>query len=377
MSTEPVLFRTEGSGAKKVGHATLSSEASLNSLTHRMLELLHPQLQAWAQDDSIAAVVIDGAGLKAFCAGGDVRQLHDTIVGNKPELADEFFEREYRLDYAIHTYPKPLIVWGHGIVMGGGIGLLSGASHRVVTETTKLAMPEITIGLYPDVAGSYFLNRTPEGVGLFLGLTGARINAADALFTKLGNVFIQNASKEAALKALTQIPWTADPTANKVLVNHCFAEFEQASYALLPKSELAPRAEGLRKLSEARDVQTYLAQLEAAAGEDVYLQTALKMLKAGCPVSARVTFAQIHRARGLSLEECFATELTMSMQCARHPDFAEGVRALLISKDNKPNWSFKSLDSVPDSLVETHFTWPLKAQPNPFLKNQPNSLRKM
>ncbi|NNC55605.1 MAG: enoyl-CoA hydratase/isomerase family protein, partial [Pseudomonadales bacterium] len=194
-TNQAVLFTELPAGSdKKIGHATLNSPASLNSLTTEMVELLLAKLLQWAQDSRLACVVISGAGDKAFCAGGDVQALRNSAIakpGGPCLEAETFFAREYRLDYTIHTFNKPLLVWGNGIVMGGGLGILAGASHRVVTETSRFAMPEVTIGLYPDVGGSHFLNLMPGETGRFLALTGASFNAADALYTGLADYFLQ------------------------------------------------------------------------------------------------------------------------------------------------------------------------------------------
>ena len=175
----------------KIVEIQLNAERSLNALTLDMIDLIQPKLDAWKEDDSVVCVLFDSAGEKAFCAGGDVVNLYKSMVGEgDPNFPTDFFTREYILDHTIHTYPKPIICWGNGIVMGGGMGLMNGCSHRVVTEKTHMAMPEVTIGLYPDVGGSWFLNHMPGRTGLFLGLTGNRMNAADALFLGLADRFI-------------------------------------------------------------------------------------------------------------------------------------------------------------------------------------------
>jgi len=209
---EAVLLGTIATASGHVfGHATLNAPASLNALSLEMVDRLNPQLQAWADDARVAGVVLDAMGDKAFCAGGDVLALHRSITatpaGGVPQDAAAFFEREYRLDHRIHTFPKPLLCWGHGIVMGGGIGLLAGASHRVVTARTKLAMPEITIGLYPDVGGSWFLGRAPGRCGLFLALTGAPLNASDACFAGLADIQLRHEDHGAVLEAIAGAQW--------------------------------------------------------------------------------------------------------------------------------------------------------------------------
>ncbi|MBS1982696.1 MAG: enoyl-CoA hydratase/isomerase family protein [Bdellovibrionales bacterium] len=360
--TASVLFRQSG----QVAYATLNSEATLNSLTMDMIVQLHPQLEAWAKDSSVAMVVLLGAGEKAFCAGGDIRKLHESITSGKPEGAELFFEREYKLDQYIHNYSKPLLVWGNGIVMGGGLGLMAGAGYRVVTETTKMAMPEITIGLYPDVGASQFLNRMPPGMGLFLGLTGARLNAADCLESGLGNVFVARADREGLFATLEALKWTNDVTTNKSLINHALRPFETKAQSLLPSSELRKHAElihGFTKFERVEDVAEFFKTIDT---QDAWLGFAKKSFLSGSPTSAKVIFEQIRRTRGLSLRECFALEMAMSTQFALHKDLAEGIRALLIDKDNRPQWSAPTLGDVTEQIVNEHFRWPHASRPNPL-----------
>ena len=186
----------------------------LNALSLAMIDRLDPQLAAWGAGPADRRRVLDAVGDRAFCAGGDVVAVYHAIraagPGQVPKLCSDFFEREYRLDYRIHTYPKPILCWGHGIVMGGGIGLMAGASHRVATPKTRLAMPEIGIGLYPDVAGSWFLPRMPGRSGLFLALTGAPLNASDARFAGLADVVLPHESLPGVLDAVSAERWQGE-----------------------------------------------------------------------------------------------------------------------------------------------------------------------
>ncbi len=203
----PVLFeeRVAGNGTR-IGIATLNAPRTLNGFSLPMAHLLLKQLNAWADDDGIAMVVLQGAGEKAFCAGGDLHSLYKSMVAfreagrsdiRENDYAAEFFDVEYRVDHLIHTYAKPILCWGHGIVMGGGIGLMSGASHRVVSERSKLAFPEITVGLFPDVGGSWLLPRVPGKGGLFLALTGALLNPGDAIYAGLADVHVAEERRSA------------------------------------------------------------------------------------------------------------------------------------------------------------------------------------
>ena len=199
-----------GADGARIGIATLDAPKALNALNLPMIEVLGEQLHSWASDPGVVCVLLRGNGAKAFCAGGDVRALAQACLarpGSVPALAATFFAAEYHLDYRLHTYPKPLLCWGHGHVLGGGMGLLQGANVRIVTPSSRLAMPEISIGLYPDVGASWFLARLPGKLGLFLGLTGAPINARDALDLGLADRFFGEEQQEALLEELLQLNW--------------------------------------------------------------------------------------------------------------------------------------------------------------------------
>src|SRR5690606_15892346 len=234
---QPVLFDTlTTASGHRFGRATLNTPASLNALSLAMVDLLDPQLAAWAADPQIAGVLLDAAGDKPFCAGGDVvalareiLALHSQQPGAVPQAAADFFEREYRLDHRIHRYPKPLLVWGHGIVMGGGIGLMAGASHRVATPKTRLAMPEIGIGLYPDVGGSWLLSRLPGKSGAFLALTAASINAADALFAGLADFLVPHEQHGALLQAIAGASWQGHAETDSAQLSHLLERLGQGT----------------------------------------------------------------------------------------------------------------------------------------------------
>ncbi len=367
--TESVLLSTlKANNGKQVGIAKLNAERKLNSLTSDMVALLKAQFDRWESDGEIVAIWLQGAGDKAFCAGGDVRSLRDRIVevGAQEALSDvqAFFENEYRLDYQIHCYPKPVIVWGHGIVMGGGIGLMSGASHRVVTETTRLAMPEISIGLYPDVGGTWFLNHAPGRTGLFLGLTGANINAADALFVGMADRFVQSQNKDALMQSLQEQDWSESVEQNAALVTRVLKSFEQL--AELPLSNVREHFDTIQLLTDGADLAEIAQLFNSFQTDDKWLAKAITTFQAGSPTTAHLVYQQLQRGKKLSLPEVFQMELIMSLQCALHDDFPEGVRALLVDKDGKPNWQFKSVTDVSHEWVEQHFISPWNT-PNPLL----------
>ncbi|WP_018719182.1 enoyl-CoA hydratase/isomerase family protein [Arhodomonas aquaeolei] len=370
MSEQPVIFEEVSAvNGRRVGFARLNAEKALNALNPAMIAALRPQLERWADDPGIACVVLHGAGEKAFCAGGDVVATYRAIQeaeGGRSTFCEQFFEQEYRLDYRIHTYPKPLLVWGHGIVMGGGLGMMVGGSHRVVTEASRIAMPEITIGLYPDVAGTWFLNRMPGRVGLFLGLTGARMNAADALYTSLADYFITAEHRDAIFAALADVAWDDDPELNRGHLSLLLRRFADGCRGERPRSNVLEHIDFIDHVTDRHSVAGILEAMRESSPEDKWLATATRNLELGSPTSARVIFEQFRGGRHLSLKQVFRRELAMSVQCTRRHDFPEGVRALLVDKDQNPRWNPATLAEVDDALVDAHFEAPEGLDPSPL-----------
>lgn len=369
MSEQAVLFETlQTASGHRFGRATLNTPASLNALSLAMVDLLDPQLQAWAQDPTIAGVLLDAQGDKAFCAGGDVVGLCHAIrampQGEVPPEAAAFFEREYRLDHRIHCYPKPLVCWGHGFVMGGGIGLMAGASHRVATLKTRMAMPEISIGLYPDVGGSWILSRMPGRTGAFLALTAAHLNAADALFAGLADFVVPHERHGALLQALCSTAWQGEQAADAARLSHLLETLGQG--VTLPPSPLRTHFDRINEVIGHDRVQDIAPRLAALAGEaDPWLAQAGQTFAKGSPTSAALGLEMQHRARHLSLADTFRLELQASVGCCAHPDFAEGVRALLVDKDKNPRWQPATLDEVTPAWLEDHLR-PRFAGPHPL-----------
>lgn len=359
----------QAGGEKRIGIARLNSEKSLNALSLPMIRLLQPQLKAWAEDDSIACVWLEGAGEKAFCAGGDIVAMYNAMRAHPGEPVAEvadFFGQEYRLDYAIHTYPKPFVVWGDGIVMGGGMGLMNGASHRIVTERSLLAMPEITIGLYPDVGATHFLNQMPKGCGLFLGLTGAHMNASDALFLKLADHFVASSAKQQVLEALAEVSWGDTASLNRQKVSDVLAAQGEADSKLRPAGQVEPNHALIQALTDDEDIAVVTQAITGLETDDKWLARAAKTLAHGCPMTAHIVWNQLHVGKDLQLADCFRLEATLSVQCAARGDFAEGVRALLIDKDKQPQWQHASVAEVPAEEVDAFFTSPWPAGQHPL-----------
>jgi len=334
---------------RRIGVATLNAPRSLNALSLAMIEHLLERLAQWADDPTIAAVWLEGAGDKAFCAGGDVvalyRAMSDTAGVSDADFATRYFTAEYRLDYCIHRYPKPLIVWGDGITMGGGLGLMAGGGERVVTETSRIAMPEITIGLYPDIGASWFLSRMPSALGAYLGLTGAQLNARDALLAGLADRFIPRERREAVIAALQQAALVRPGAVAEVLTS-----FEARSQA--PESLLLRHFDTLQKLVGVPHVVGAVQRILDDRHDDPWLAANRQRLADGCPTTAHLIWRMRERHRHSSLADTFRDELNLSVQCTRHADLAEGVRALLIDKDKTPRWSYPDVASVPVSAID-------------------------
>lgn len=341
---DPVLFHEiPARGGRRIGVATLNSPQTLNGLSLPMCRLLDARLQAWAADDGLVAVVLNGAGGKAFCAGGDLHALYRAMLESPPDdawanvTARAFFETEYRLDHRIHRYSKPVLCWASGIVMGGGVGLMLGASHRIVTGATRFAMPEVTIGLYPDVAGTWMLSRLPRGIGTFLAFTGAQLGAGDCLHYGLADRVCDAGGLDALLAALAATDWSADPAGHAAQVDVVLDACQT------PEPEPGPlqrHADGIRRACDRADFLEIAAAVAAWKDDsDPWLARAAATFLAGSPGSARLSHTLLARARHQSLAETFRMEFTASLHCCAEPDFREGIRALLIDKDKTPRWN--------------------------------------
>ena len=386
----PVLFSTEPTDCGHlIGIMTLNTPKSLNALSVEMCQLLSQQLEQWESDAQVVALLLKGAGDKAFCAGGDIRRLYDCMSATAPlpnPYATEFFGNEYNLYRQMHFYSKPLILWGDGIIMGGGMGLMAGCSHRLVTERTRFAMPEITIGLFPDASGSWFLQRMPAKTGLFLGLTGAMCNSNDALLANLAEYAVASSDYDAIIQRLKQSNWQsgADST-DKRHNRHHNSAYSIVSRALaaqpvaeLPASKLAKywrpiqqlmNSGGLGDIDALLKSDEALAQLDTDFAADSWTQRAVATYRQGCPVTAALTYALYHKVTDLSLEQVLYLETNVAVHCAANPDFKEGVRALLIDKDRNPQWSrtlAECLSAEGQDYIQQHFTSPYAKGEHPL-----------
>ena len=354
-------------GSFTIGQLTLNKPKALNALDLDMASMMLNALTQWQDRNDIVAVVVDAVGDKAFCAGGDIVSMYNAMVeanGTIPSFLEDFFKTEYTLDFTIHNYSKPIIVWGSGIVMGGGMGLLCGASHRVVTETSRLAMPEITIGLYPDVGGSYFLPRLPGKSGLFLGLTGGQMNGADACFVGLGDHLVSSNAKNDMLHKLAQHQWSTTTNLDEQ-VTFILAELSKPDTP--PVSNVQANMSLINELCEGNSATDIVNNILAAdMGDNKWLSRAQATLAKGSPITMHLVFEQCKRGASMSLEDCFRMEATMSCRCGESGEFQEGVRALLIDKDMTPKWKYATVEAVPAETIEHFFTSPWPEQSHPL-----------
>ncbi|MCE9648871.1 MAG: enoyl-CoA hydratase/isomerase family protein [Parvibaculum sp.] len=329
-----VIFTRDG----VAGVITLNRPKALNALTLGMVRAIHPQLKAWAADDAVKLVVVEGAGEKAFCAGGDIRALHDWGKAGDREVID-FYREEYRLNVYIKNYPKPYIALMDGIDMGGGVGVSVNGSHRVATERLTFAMPETGIGLFPDVGGTYFLPRCPGEIGMFLGLTGERLKAADAVHAGIADIFVP-AENLAALK-------------DKLAAGEGVDAALKALSADAGAPPLAAHRTEIDKHFSKNSVAAIVASLEADGGE--WASKVRATLAGKSPTSLLVAYRQIREGAKLSFEDCMKLEFRLTNRFMRGHDFYEGVRAIIIDKDQKPQWKPATLEAVAQAEVDAYF----------------------
>lgn len=360
-TAEPkVLFQV----VNGVGIATLNRPRQLNALSYPMIIALGAQLEAWAMDDAIRAIVLRGTGPKAFCAGGDIRALYDSYRDGTP-LHQRFFIDEYTLNYRLHRYPKPVVALMDGVVMGGGMGLAQAAHLRIITERSRVAMPETGIGLVPDVGGSYFLSKLPVQLALYLGLTGVTLNAADALLCGLADAAVDSSTLAELEKTLAGIVWGNDILAD---LRHALAREHVTRAADAPLLAVLPAL--LHHFPAHATLPQILADL---ASEEDHRYTAwatgtVDVLRTRSPLSACATRELLLRGRRMDLADCFRMELAVVVNAFSKGDLVEGVRALIVDKDNAPTWRVTTYEAVDDSAVQALFQpwWAPGQQPLPL-----------
>ncbi|MDN6319991.1 MAG: enoyl-CoA hydratase/isomerase family protein [Marinobacter sp.] len=340
-----------------IGVLTLNTPTTLNALSEDMILTIRASLKRWAENEHICIVLIRGAGEKGFCAGGDIQHLYRSLTGaENPEAAFSVFQHEYELDYTLHKYPKPVVGIGHGIIFGGGLGLFSACRYRLLSPGATLAMPEMSIGLFPDVGASWFLNRLPGRLGLFMGLTGARLNVTDALRVGLADMALPTEDQQGLLAKLQDSRWSGRKTADDSQLYHLLSQLEATDYRKLPTSHLEQHERDIARLCAGSSLPEIVDRLQTSSIDSEWWQACVKNLKGGCPVSAWLIWNQLKKAQQMSLKEVFRMELAMVWECVRRPDLTEGIRARLIDRDQEPQWTFSRLEEVPEAIIEAHFS---------------------
>ena len=347
-----------------IAYITLNRPKALNALSFEMIGELRPLLEGFARNELVNAVLIRGAGEKAFCAGGDIRAIYDSYR-NSSSLHVDFFAAEYPLDYLLRCYPKPYIALVNGIAMGGGMGVAQGSRLRIVGDRTRMAMPEVGIGFFPDVGASYFLSRLAGSLGLYLALTGAQIRAADALYVGLADYYLTADAIKHLDAALDALQWTWGSA------EESFAEIEHTVRGLSGY----PGAASLEPLRAAIDEHFALPCIEGimeSLGRETrpllsaWADETLQLMKARSPTMLAVAFEQMQRGRGLNFAQCLRMEFGMARRCFEQGDFIEGVRALVIDKDNAPRWRPASIEDVSAADVQAIFKDPWEGAVHPL-----------
>jgi enoyl-CoA hydratase/carnithine racemase len=366
---DEVLTRVEN----RIGFIELNRPQALNALSLPMIRAIHAALDAWREDPEVLAVVARSLHPRAFCAGGDVRFFYE--AGRRGDVAelDAFFTEEYALDHAIFTYGKPYIALMQGVVMGGGMGISQGAHRtggmRIVSETTKMAMPETRIGFFPDVGAGWFLARTPGAIGRYLAVTGATIGAADAIYAGLADAYLETSEIPALIDALAGAQLS---DAQDVLA--CVGRFASrtAPVAQLRQGEhcdalsLAAARGWIDRHFSQPDVAAILASLasETEPGGREWAQDAIRSMRERSPLSMAVSLEVVTRAEG-PMSDCLRRDLDLTRSMFDHGDVIEGVRARIVDKDDRPVWRIARAEDVTRAEVEHMFVsaWSLEGHP--------------
>jgi enoyl-CoA hydratase len=336
MSEPEVIVRTEG----RVGRLTLNRPQALHALTTNMCRLITQALVDWRDDPAVELVLLDHAGERGFCAGGDIRMLAESGAGDG-KAAREFFFTEYRLNHLLFEYRKPVVVIMDGITMGGGVGLAMPSGFRIATERTTFAMPETGIGLFPDVGGGWHLPRMPGHIGLWLALTGARIKAADCELVGVATDFIESRNVEAFKAGVI-----ADPGRMETLLTELEGD--------AGRPPLAQHQDEIERIFSLPSVEAIVAALKAADSD--WAREQLKVLATKSPQTLKVAFRQLQLGgQAVSFAENMAMEYRIGARVVQRHDFLEGVRAVIVEKDNAPNWDPPTLEGVTEDMLDAIF----------------------
>jgi enoyl-CoA hydratase/carnithine racemase len=343
--SDEILFEKKSG----LGLITLNRPKALNALNYSMIKLLHQTLKAWAVDTEVLAVLIQGTGEKAFCAGGDIRSIHESITSGGNEHA-HFFRDEYALNEYIYSYPKPYIALMNGYVMGGGMGISQGAGFRVATERSKISMPEVAIGYFPDVGASHFLSKCPGSIGEYLALTGVTLDAEDALYANLVDWILPSENMGSFIEKLQSLQANTAASTQVVDILKSLGARNTPN-----ESSLAPKHQLIDSIFSLPRVEQVISQLEQAAPNGpAWLAETAELMKKRSPIAMVGALETIHRGKRLSISECFEMELALSSRWVEVGDFVEGIRALIIDKDNSPQWAY-TLPELNEQKVQSLF----------------------
>jgi enoyl-CoA hydratase len=340
--TEDVLIRRRGA----VGQISLNRPKALHALTKTMCQGISAALLEWREDPRIAAVILDHAEGRGFCAGGDVAMVRRSAIEDGGTAGRAFFRAEYRMNHLLFTYPKPVVAFMDGVTMGGGVGLALPSRWRVATEHTLFAMPEGAIGLFPDVGAGWYLPRLPGRIGAFLALTGARLDGAECLWTGLATHFLPSGRLPEAKARIVAEPANIEPILGQLATEP-------------PRARLAGNAERIDRLFASDRLEEILAAL--AADPSDWAAKELKAVAAKCPTTAKVALRQFAESTGKAdFAEEMVLEYRLAARMIMRPDFAEGVRAVLVDKDNAPQWNPAAAEQITEDMLEAIFA-PLPA----------------
>ena len=334
----------------RVGHLTLNRVSAFNAINLEMVRSIQQQLDEWAADEAVVAVVLRANGDKAFCAGGDIRELY-TNAKQGNTLNSTFFSEEYALDQWIHAYPKPLIALVDGLVLGGGMGLIQGASFRIITEKARLGMPEVSIGFFPDVGGSYFLSRIEGEMGTYMGVTGNPVGAADALQLGLADWFLHKEQITELDHCLDTMQWGhSSQEAIRSLLNTLASKHATGAQLTTVRAAIA-------KHFAHNSIAEIIASLinEDDASIQHWRDEIIATLKTRSPLAMATTLEMLRRGKNLSLADCFRMEYHLGSQWFAKGDFMEGVRALIIDKDKKPQWQPATIEQLEKTKIDELF----------------------
>lgn len=344
-----------------LGWITLNRPRALNALSFKMVTMLEQILEEWKVNDQVSMIYLEGAGEKGLCAGGDIRSLYDKRDDDIIAFSCPYFQCEYRMDYLIHHYPKPIVAIMDGYVMGGGVGISNGATYRIVTERTKWAMPEMNIGFFPDVGASYFLNQMPGSLGRYLALTAETILAADVLYLGAADYFMQSDKLKEFKQSLMGMDKGGNPNERLNLgLQRLTSRCTEASSLKQVESEINKHF----SLSSIEEILQSLT--ESASQGNTWAEEKKKTLEGKSPASLKIALEQLKRGRNLTLGECFQMELNLGMTFMLSHDFHEGVRAVVVDKDRQPRWNPGSIEEVSLEFVDSYFSFAWGKEGNPL-----------